>query len=109
MKCHQKVQNIQVIHMDLCFFNNGHLEIFPNGSTNARNTSKVANKTHNICTFLGSADPTFLVPDKLETSLQDLISSEDTCQHILHGGGDGDLRECSTQSLVFFRLEKGHC
>jgi hypothetical protein len=60
MKCHQKVHKIQVIHRDLCFFNNGHLEIFPNGSTNARNASKVPDKTLDIRTFLGSADPTLV-------------------------------------------------
>jgi hypothetical protein len=43
----------------------------------------VPEETLDIRSFLGSADPTFLVTDKLESNLQELISSEDACCIIL--------------------------
>lgn len=57
-------------------FNESCPEIFPYPSTNARNAF---HKMLNVPSFLGSVHPRFLVTNKLESSLQELIISEDNC------------------------------
>jgi hypothetical protein len=101
MHRHQKELDFQVFRRDPSFFDFGCLEIFPYHSTNARNASIVPEETLNVRSFLGSAGPTFLVTDKLESNLQELISSEDTCRIIVVPIFHGDvLMEYSTVASI---------
>jgi hypothetical protein len=81
---HQKVLDFQVFRRNPSFLDFPRLEIFPYHSTNATNASIVPEETLDVRSFRGSADPAFLVTDKLEPNLQELISSEDTCRIIFN-------------------------
>jgi hypothetical protein len=77
----EKKGEVQVFDRDLSFF---HfccclfrcLKIFPDDCTNGRNAPTMLDKTFDIRLFLASADPTSPVTGKLESKLQELITSE---------------------------------